>query len=263
MSIPLLSAGSPSSEITEALNEAGCVVVTGVTDAGLRQSIKDELALHMGKANVVEKDDPEDFYAPHTRRVTALVARSPTITDQLVAHPLSKQCCETLLLPNGEFGYQLHITAALEVGPGARSQILHRDDNSFTFFPVPRPNLIVASMWAITDFRADNGATLIVPGSHKWPAERVAKNEEIVPAEMPAGSVLYWLGGTIHGAGANTAQDWRYGVVLAYSVGWVRQEENQYMDIPPARLAELSSEVRQIAGFDMYRALGFYDRSVS
>lgn len=160
MSIPLLSAGSPSSEITEALNEAGCVVVTGVTDAGLRKSVKDELEQHMEKANVVEEDDPEDFYAPHTRRVTALVARSPTITDQLVAHPLSKQCCETLLLPNGEFGYQLHITAALEVGPGARTQTLHRDDNSFTFFPVPRPNLIVASMWAITDFRANNGATL-------------------------------------------------------------------------------------------------------
>ncbi len=90
MSIPLISAGSPSSEITEALNEAGCVVVTGVTDAGLRQSIKDELALHMEKANVVEEDDPEDFYAPHTRRVTALVARSPSITDQLVAHPTVK-----------------------------------------------------------------------------------------------------------------------------------------------------------------------------
>ena len=263
MSIPRLSAESPSSEITEALYEAGCVVVTGVTDANLRQSIRDDLAPHMEKALVVEDDDPEDFYAAHTRRVTALVARSPTISDQLVAHPISKQCCETLLLPNGEFGYQLHITAALEVGPEARAQILHRDDNSFTFFPVPRPNLIVASMWAITDFRADNGATLLVPGSHKWSAERVAKDEEIVPAEMPAGSVLYWLGGTIHGAGANRSRDWRYGVVLAYSVGWVRQEENQYMDIPPARLAELSPEVRQIAGFDMYRALGFYDRSVS
>ena len=101
-----------------------------------------------------------------------------------------------------------------------------------------------------------------MPGSHKWPEDRVAKDNEIVQAEMPAGSVLYWMGGALHGAGANTAQDWRYGIILTYSVGWVRQEENQYLNIPPERLAELSPEIRQITGFDMYRALGFYDRSV-
>ena len=264
MSIPQFSVKSPGNEITEALDDAGCVVITGVTNANLRQSVKEELAPHMEKARVIEieKEDPTQFYPGRTRRVAGLVARSPTITDQLVAHPLSKQCCETLLLPNGEFGYQLHITAALEVGPGARSQVLHREEDSFTFFPKPRPNLIVASMWAISDFRADNGATLLVPGSHKWPADRIAKDEEIVQAEMPAGSVLFWMGGTLHGAGANTAQDWRYGVILTYSVGWVRQEENQYLNIPPKRLAELSPEIRQITGFDMYRGLGFYDPSV-
>ena len=79
---------------------------------------------------------------------------------------------------------------------------------------------------------------------------------------MPAGSVLYWLGGTLHGAGANTSQDWRYGVILTYSVGWVRQEENQYLDVPAERLADLSPEVRRIAGFHMYQALGLYDPSL-
>ena len=94
MPIPLLSAGSPSSEITEALNKAGCVIVTGVTDANLRHSIKDELAPQMEKAKVVEEDDPEDFYAAHTRRVTALVARSlinllHTLSQNNVARPFS------------------------------------------------------------------------------------------------------------------------------------------------------------------------------
>ena len=139
MSIPQFSVKSPSSEVAEALDDAGCVVITGVTNANLRQSIKEELAPHMEKARVIEteKEDPTQFYPGRTRRVAGLVAHSSTITDQLVAHPLSKQCCEALLLPNGEFGYQLHITAALEVGPGARTQILHRDDNSFTFCPRP------------------------------------------------------------------------------------------------------------------------------
>lgn len=117
-------------------------------------------------------------------------------------------------------------------------------------------------MWAMTVFRSDNGATLLVPGSHKWPGDRIASSDEIVAAEMPAGSVLYWMGGLFHGAGANTSQDWRYGVIPTYSAGWLRQEENQYLDVPAKRLAELSPKVKKITGFGMYRALGFSDPSV-
>jgi ectoine hydroxylase-related dioxygenase (phytanoyl-CoA dioxygenase family) len=262
MSIPQFPVDSSTSEIIQALGEAGCAVVTGMTDAKLRQSIVSELAPHLEHARIIEEDDPEEFYPGRTRRISALVARSPSVTDNLVAHPLSQQICETHLLPNGEHGFQLHVSAALEVGPGARKQILHREEDPFSFFPLPRPNIIVASMWAITDFRADNGATLIVPGSHKWPADRKPKRNEIVSAEMPAGAVLFWMGGLLHGAGANTSQDWRYGLILTYSLGWVRQEENQYLDLPQARIAELSPEVRRIVGIDMYGALGFYDPTV-
>ena len=117
--------------------------------------------------------------------------------------------------------------------------------------------MIVASMWAITDFRADNGGTLLVPGSHKWSGERQPTEGEVVAAEMPAGSVLYWLGGTFHGAGANTSQDWRYGIILTYSLGWLRQEENQYLDVPPEVARRLSPELRNIIGYKMHQALGF------
>ena len=148
------------------------------------------------------------------------------------------------------------------MAPGARKQVLHREEDPFTFFPLPRPNIIVASMWAVSDFRADNGATLLVPGSHRWPADRKAAPGEVVNAEMPAGAVLFWMGGTLHGAGENTSEDRRYGVILTYSLGWVRQEENQYLNVPPGRVAELSPETRRMVGFDMYAGLGFYDPSV-
>ncbi len=262
MLIPEYPAGTPANEIATALGEAGCVVVTGVMDDTLRAAVRNELAPHMADARVVEEDDPEEFYPGHTRRVSALVARSSSVTDQLIAHPLSKHMYETHLAPNAEYGCQLHVSAALEVGPGAREQILHREEDPFSFFPLPRPNIIVASMWAISDFRADNGATLLVPGSHTWAADRKPEPNEIVSAEMPAGSVLFWMGGLLHGAGENTSQDWRYGVILTYSLGWVRQEENQYMDVPRERLAELSPELRRIVGFDMHGALGFYDPTV-
>ena len=160
--------------------------------------------------------------------------------------------------PNAET-YHLHVTAAVDIGPGARAQTLHREEDPFTFFPPPRLNLVVASMWAVTDFRADNGATLLVPGSHRWEAERVAEPHEVVSAEMPAGSLLYWLGGTLHAAGANTADDWRYGVILSYSLGWLRQEENQYLDVPPEVVESLPKQLRAMIGYKMHGGLGVYD----
>ena len=263
MLIPSLASTAPVDEIAEALGEAGCAVVTGVLTKASCNAIRRELEPSMAAARVISDDDPAEFYPGRTRRVTALVARSETVTDELVAHPVSTAVCDRFLLPNSEFGYQLHVTAALEVGPGARAQVLHREDDSFTYFAEPRPNLIVATMWAISEFRANNGATLLVPGSHRWEADRMAIDDEIVQAEMPPGSVLFWLGSTLHGAGPNQAQDWRYGVILTYSLGWLRQEENQYLNMPAERLDQLSPEVRRIAGFDMYRALGFSDPSIA
>ena len=263
MDIPGFPAGTPAATLNAAFDEAGCVVITGLLDDATRAEIISELAPHMDAARIIEDDDPDEFYSGRTRRVTALIARSPALTDALIAHPVTLDVCDRFLLPNSEFGYQLHVSAALDVGPGAREQILHREEDSFTYFPVPRPDIIVASMWAMSDFRADNGATLLVPGSHRWDEARVPTPAEIKSAEMPAGSVLFWAGGLLHGAGANRSEDWRYGVILTYSLGWVRQEENQYLDVPPERLAQLSPEVRRLAGFDMYRALGFFDPSIN
>ena len=223
--------------------------------ADARAAVRSELDPFLTQARVIVKDDPTQFYPGQTRRMTGLVAHSEAV-GKLVLDPCSAQLCQQVLTPNSEFGYQLHVTAALEVGPGARAQVLHREHDSFTFFPHPRPNMIVASMWAITDFRADNGATLMVPGSHQWSGERQAQADEILPAEMPAGSVLYWLGGTLHGAGANVASDWRYGIILTYSLGWLRQEENQYLSVPPEVAKGLSPELRDVIGYKMYRALG-------
>jgi phenylpropionate dioxygenase-like ring-hydroxylating dioxygenase large terminal subunit/ectoine hydroxylase-related dioxygenase (phytanoyl-CoA dioxygenase family) len=261
LSIPCFSAKDSIDELSAALDAAGCLVVTDAADESTCASVVRELAAHMDVAPLAMDDDPESFYPGNTRRVTALAARSRTV-GELILHETPTGLCDRFLTPNAEFGYQLHVTAALEVGPGAREQILHREEDTFTYFELPRPNIILASMWAISDFRAENGATLIVPGSHRWPADRVAEPHEIVRAEMPAGSILFWAGGTLHGAGANTSDEWRYGVILTYSLGWVRQEENQYLDVTPQVAEQLSPELRKMIGYDMHRALGFYDPRV-
>ena len=262
-SIPVLESQESAAAVAGALERDGCVVVRGVTDPSNRDAIVRELAPHLQRADENAATDRKSkyfadtagFYSGHTKRITALIAKSQTIRS-LATHPLMLSVCDTLLKPNCE-NYQLHVGSALVVGPGATEQVLHREEDAFEFFKVPRPNLVVASMWAISDFTAANGATNIVPGSHRWPAERKARFDEVVAGAMPAGSVLMWMGGTLHGAGANTSDQWRYGVFLSYSLGWLRQEENQYIDVPPSLARTLSKELRDLVGYKMHRGLGF------
>ena len=238
------------------LEEAGCLVISGVTGAAERDQLRRELAAGMGRARVWEGDDPKAFFPGYTRRIGSMVARSGTAREWIM-HPLAKTLCDHFLLPNCDDRYQLHVTGAIEIGPGARKQVLHREEDSFHFFPLPRPNLIVATMWSVTDFTVENGATLLVPGSHRWPRERRATAEEIVSAEMEAGSVLIWLGGTLHAGGANVSEDWRYGVILTYSVGWLRQEENQSLAVPREIARELPRDLLDMIGHTMSGSLGF------
>jgi len=265
-SITALPAKSPSSEIIATLERDGCVVVTGVIDAATREAITRELTPHLENSDAgtrlnktyAAQGGPSDFYPGNTKRITALVTRSETFCS-FVTHPLMLSTCDALLKPNCA-SYQVHATAALVVGPGATVQVLHREEDPFQFFKLPRPNMIVASMWAITDFTEENGGTHLVPGSHRWPVDRVAREDEVAAAEMPAGSVLMWMGGTLHGAGANRSHDdWRFGVFLSWSLGWLRQEENQYLDVPPDAARKLPKEVRNLIGYRMHAALGYAD----
>ncbi|MGI9612779.1 MAG: phytanoyl-CoA dioxygenase family protein [Acidimicrobiales bacterium] len=260
--IPQCSAGTDPGEMYALLDEAGCLVINDMATASTRDAVRGELAAHLDAADPGE-DDPGAFYPGKTRRVVALMERSPTAREQMMMNPQITELCDRHLLGNCN-RYQLHVTAALEVGPGSRDQILHREEDSFPFFPLPRPNLIIATMWAMSDFTADNGGTQLVPGSHRWEAGRVASPEEVVRAEMPAGSVLVWLGGTIHAAGANTTDDWRYGIILSYSLGWLRQEENQHLSLSLPDAFALPDETRDRMGFamDYNDSLGFYDPTV-
>ena len=253
--IPELGSDESPDALYGALAEAGCLVVTDALPQAKCRRVERELASELAAARVVEEDDPTQFYPGRTRRVTGLVSRSETVRE-VILHDLSRELTERHLGGNCD-RIQLHVTAAVSIGPGARAQELHREEDLFPFFPVPRPNLILASMWAISDFTAANGGTLLVPGSHRWDAQRKAAPDEVAATEMPAGSVLYWLGGTLHGGGANRSNDWRYGVILTYSLGWLRQEENQYLDIPPEVLATLTPELQALTGHVMHGGLGF------
>jgi ectoine hydroxylase-related dioxygenase (phytanoyl-CoA dioxygenase family) len=262
-SIPVLTAKDPQKAVISALERDGCVVVTGVIGEQIRRAVAEEIAPHLERADENAATDRKSkyyvdtagFYPGHTKRITALLAKSKTV-GKLALDPVVLGACDAVLKPNCR-QYHLHAGAALVVGPGATTQVLHREDDLFPFFKLPRPNLVLASMWAITDFTAANGATNLVPGSHLWPEGRTAEPGQIAAGEMPAGSVLIWMGGTLHGAGANTSDGWRFGVFLSYSLGWLRQEENQFLDVPPSLARTLPKGLRDLVGYKMHGGLGF------
>jgi hypothetical protein len=258
--IPAFSISDNPAEISASLDEAGCAAVHGMFSEEQCAQMRAELDPHLEHALYTDEDQTADFYPAKTKRITGLVARCPAVRE-LAMHPVTTALCDHHLLPNCE-KYNLHVTAGLVVGPGARSQVLHREEDPFDYFSVPRPNLVIASMAALTEFTADNGGTLLAPGSHRWQQGRVAEDSETVSAEMPQGSMLFWLGGTLHGAGANITQDWRHGVILSYSLGWLRQEENQYLNLPDDVLADLSDELKDRIGVTMHGSLGLYDPRV-
>jgi len=126
---------------------------------------------------------------------------------------------------------------------------LHRDTMLYPFGH-PCPTILMATMWAIRDFTAANGGTCLAPGSHLWEPDREPFEDEVVSAEMPAGSVLIYLGGIWHGGGENRSNSIRTGLTIQYSAGWLRQEENQYLANPPEVARGYPEELQRLIGYD-------------
>ena len=115
-------------------------------------------------------------------------------------------------------------------------------------------------MWATSNFTADNGATRLVTGSRHWEDAREPTATEVAIAEMPAGSVLLYIGNTLHGGGANRSNGARFGLALHYALGWLRQEENQYLAVPPEEARALPKQIQELVGYSLgIAALGFVD----
>ena len=148
--------------------------------------------------------------------------------------------------------YRVGASVSLQAREGGAVQILHREMGIYEPFVPHGPgdrDLICNVMWAGTDFTAENGATRLVPGSHRWPGERVANESEVVQAVMPKGSVLFWHCRALHGLAASQSADRRTGIFHSFVVDWLAQEENQYLAFPPEEAVRLSVRARQLLGY--------------
>ena len=218
-----------------------------------------QVAAVMGELNPYIDATPvgrDQFTGFATTRTGALVARSP-LSRELVMHPAILAACDSFLLRACD-RYQLHLTQVIRIRPGQPRQALHRDRLAWGgFLKEVEPQL--NTIWAMTDFTEENGATQVVPGSPLWEEGRRAEPHEIGYAEMKAGSVLVYSGSVIHGGGENRSGHDRVGVNITYCLGWLRQEENQYLSCPPEIARTLDKKLQGLIGYAMGSyALGYY-----
>jgi ectoine hydroxylase-related dioxygenase (phytanoyl-CoA dioxygenase family) len=175
--------------------------------------------------------------------------------EQILCNETLCGIADAILLPSC-VRYQLNVAHVLDRGPGSEQQLLHRDELVWCQVPRPHPELQVASVIALNEFTADNGATRIIPGSHRWPLDREARLEEAVAAEMQAGSAVVYLGSTIHGGGPNVTKDRRRrGMHQSYTLGWLRTEENHYLSTPPEIARTLPRRAQELLGYAVHDAV--------
>ena len=240
--------------VHEILLRDGAVVVDDLAGTDLMDAIGREMAPHV-QATPFGSDD---FSGRTTRRTGALVARSPA-SRELVRHPLVLDVTARLL--HRARSHQLHLTQIITIGPGSPAQAVHRDQWAFDFFPFPADHHVQCNtIWAMTDFTDENGATRVIPGSQGLPDSFEHGVDETVPAEMRRGSCLLYTGKVYHGGGANRSDADRVGVNITYVTGWLRQEENQYLSVPPEVAATLDDDLLRLIGYRIGAyALGYVD----
>ena len=253
MGIKHLKANSSIEEILEVIEQDAGVIIDNLLDKNQLKKISEDLKPYLVKT----KEGQDDFTGFKTKRVGALMARSAECQN-LALNPIINEVSKLFFEPHSD-GYQLHFTSAIDIAPGESKQIPHRDRGVWGGYIPRKIETQLSTVWAIDDFTKENGATQVVPGSHKWDREREPKEDEICYAEMKKGSVFIYTGSVIHGGGANNSNKNRLGVFLHYAPSWLRQQENQYLSCPPHIAKDLTPELRSLMGYTKGGyVLGFY-----
>jgi len=253
--------------VCAAIERDGGVIVEGMFPPDVMQRVNDEVDA------AVDAADPHQeffnpvlsaFHGPNTKQVAGIPGISRTFAVDVMCHPLYLALCDRILLPSCA-RYQLNLGHLLQRGPGADEQWLHRDEVVWSDVPFPHPELQLASVIAFVDFTKDNGATRLVPGSHRWPdrdlpvveqMQAAIDPDQIAYAEMPAGSAVIYLGSTIHAGGANVTDIPRRGAHLSFTLGWLRTEENNYLSVPPEYAATLPRQAQELLGYAVHDSIG-------
>jgi ectoine hydroxylase-related dioxygenase (phytanoyl-CoA dioxygenase family) len=252
---------TPSDVVAASLLQEGGVIVRNLASPELIDRVAEELREPLeAKGHEFEND----FNGYKTCRLAGILEVSRS-SAELLTNPCALGVADAVLKRHCD-NYQVGSMTAIEIHPGESSQILHRDGD---FYPIAIPGVEfqLQAMWALSDFTEDNGATRIVTDRDVLKGVKNADTEAfenidestVSQAVMPKGSVLFWLQSTIHGGGANTASTARSGLFISYCLGWVRQEDNQYLLMPREVAESYPENVSRLLGYQAHgKYLGIY-----
>jgi len=231
----------------------GYCIIRDLVPKALVGALHDDLSSRFRKTPFCKGD----FYGAHTKRFGGLLKRSRHAAA-FVQHPVVLEIAEKILGPHCD-RFQLNLTQALEIWPGEGEQIPHRDQDMWRGAQGEIEYLINV-MWPFTPYRAENGATVVWPKSHLRQTERRMDRALAFSAEMDPGSALFFLGSTLHGAGANRTAKPRAGMIISYSLGWLKPYENQFLVYPPSIARHFPPALAALVGYQLHRPnLGNYE----
>jgi ectoine hydroxylase-related dioxygenase (phytanoyl-CoA dioxygenase family) len=232
----------------EQVRTEGWTILPDAIDARTVAAIDDDLRRLEVELGIVPSRNL--FEGLQTVRIYNLLVHGE-LYQRIPVHPNVLPVVEQVL----DDGLLVSSLSSIAIGPGERAQPIHADDQ---MIPLPRPHvpLVCNTMWAITDFTEENGATRLVPGTHlAAEAPNPLGEYDSIAAEMPAGSVLVWVGSLWHGGGANRTDQRRVGIAMNYCAGWVRQQENQQLGIPADVASRFPRRLQELVGYSVYHGL--------
>lgn len=224
-----------------ALDRDGYVVLESLISAEVCDDIRSAVE------PLLSKTGRNSFEGYSTQRLYGVLNKTRTC-DHLVEHPRVLALLDRLLLPN----YLLSQLQAISICPGEAAQLLHYDDG---MYPLPRPRaaLSAATIWAIDAFAADNGATVVIPGSHHWSERhRPAASDHHLNVVMPQGSCILFVGTLWHGGGANNTTHSRLALTAQYCQPWLRSQEAFTLSITAQTATTVSEDLRRMLGYSIY-----------
>jgi ectoine hydroxylase-related dioxygenase (phytanoyl-CoA dioxygenase family) len=228
--------------------ETGFTVLESVIEEDLVDAIAEDLLRLERDLGIVPADNL--FEGLRTVRIYNLLVHGD-LYQRIPVHPSVLPVVEAVLDP----GLLISSLSSIAIGPDESAQMLHADDQ---LIPLPRPHppIICNTMWAITDFTDENGATRLVPGTHRaTDVPDLGTAYETIPAEMSKGSVLVWVGSLWHGGGANRTDKRRVGIAMNYCAGYIRQQENQQLGIPVEVARKFPRRLQELVGYSVYNGL--------
>ena len=253
MPLTTLTADASTADVVQQLKQDGALIIKDL----ISTELVDELTTEVRPYIDTTPTGRDEFTGRTTKRTGALAARSARCRD-LIVHELIHNCANEFLKPFTR-KIILHLTQTIEIGPGGAAQEIHRDRYAWGAYLPREIEPQFNTIWALTDFTAENGATHCVPGSHVWDWSQKPEAEQVCQAEMTKGSVFIYSGSVLHAGGENRSNAARLGLNLTYCLGWLRQEENQYLSCPPDIAKDFDPVLQDLLGYTQGEyALGYY-----